>query len=849
MLKKCLIFVCFTIVVLYIFHEKGSNEIEIKNGVAYEKNTLNKYTGKIVDKYSLFGQIKYIGEFKEGNPIGTHQKYYENGEIQSKKIYDDKKRLTLVQNFKKGKIKHGFYRENGWDGLYYNGEEIGFWKRLEYNALEKTKVERIIFVEKTPHRDQYYTDIGTPFALNYMLENNYITKYFYDDGQVRDKEITLQNSERIFTKYYKNGIISESNDNKIEKLYYENGNIRMEVVFSKDNYSQINEYYENENLSAINKNDKSGFTRIAFFESGEVKYIYKNDQKTIPTENIKSYYENGQLKYEINFVDQNLSGEFKIYYKNGNLKLKGNTLKVPFEKIIASYLDSKYRVLYFSSPGMVEYKKIEFLESLTSNITFIDSFLQSGNFLEEAYKNNSLELEGPVFSYHENGQLKEELLYVNNRKDGIFNSYYSDGELKVNGKYLKGNRVGIWTDYWLVTEKIIYSNYDESPMKQSKIPLDKNDYIKTKSNIITKNGMITQSVNYPDGSLRFLTVFNLEKKEVSITEYYKNGNQCANWILYGRDWEKLLHEITATGTLEFYEKENSSKDNFSNEIVKKYNANGKISVEYSVTNNREYGSSKKYGINGNLKLEKQYDNGTLLSTKEYYSDGKLKKTQYYKNGNSDGYWRTYTPKGKLKSEIFYKDGIKDGLERTFYNNQQLKSEIVFKDGKIISPFKGYYKNGKLKVLINYSNGPYYRYYENGQLKEIGNYEKGLLNGEVKVFYENGAVEKIVGYKNGKYHGKFQYYSENNELLFEQNYDEGVVSGIRKIFHLNLKLKAEGNIKNNKHEGPWKFFYDNGILGLEGNFENGVQVGEWHFYSSKGKLIQTINYNEFKDSLF
>ena len=38
----------------------------------------------------------------------------------------------------------------------------------------------------------------------------------------------------------------------------------------------------------------------------------------------KSYFENGQLQYEINFVNGKMEGEYKLYYENNNLECTGN---------------------------------------------------------------------------------------------------------------------------------------------------------------------------------------------------------------------------------------------------------------------------------------------------------------------------------------------------------------------------------------------------------------------------------------------------------------------------------------------------------------------------------------------
>ena len=69
---------------------------------------------------------------------------------------------------------------------------------------------------------------------------------------------------------------------------------------------------------------------------------------------------------------------------------------------------------------------------------------------EEFYirsKSNKV-LDGPYKSYFENGNIKSEGQFVNNKSTGIWKYYYQNGRLRMQGQVGNGKNVGQWDYYY-----------------------------------------------------------------------------------------------------------------------------------------------------------------------------------------------------------------------------------------------------------------------------------------------------------------------------------------------------------------------------------------------------------------
>lgn len=164
-----------------------------------------------------------------------------------------------------------------------------------------------------------------------------------------------------YKEYYDNGLLKKEgyykNDNKVSswKDYYDTGQLKKIYTFdNKGQLSGIEENYSiNGNLISETKPAKGGgllYKRI--YDNGNIQLAYslipsKNKKHFIKNGGYKEYYENGVIKIESLYSDNELTfiwkqyyisgekewevayengykqGDYKQFYKNGNLKAEG----------------------------------------------------------------------------------------------------------------------------------------------------------------------------------------------------------------------------------------------------------------------------------------------------------------------------------------------------------------------------------------------------------------------------------------------------------------------------------------------------------------------------------------------
>ncbi len=89
----------------------------------------------------------------------------------------------------------------------------------------------------------------------------------------------------------------------------------------------------------------------------------------------------------------------------------------------------------------------------------ITHYYKSGNILLKGYSKTATpskdDFEGTVNVYYETGEVKEERIYDNGVRDGVWKSFHKTGKIKTKGKYRNGEKVGVWKTFY----KNVYDDY------------------------------------------------------------------------------------------------------------------------------------------------------------------------------------------------------------------------------------------------------------------------------------------------------------------------------------------------------------------------------------------------------
>lgn len=322
----------------------------------------------------------------------------------------------------------------------------------------------------------------------------------------------------------------------------------------------------------------------------------------------------------------------------------------------------------------------------------------------------------------------------------------------------------------------------------------------------------------------------------------------------------------------------------SQEPVKFFYPNGRVSSEGIMRNGKPDGYWKTYYDDGGLKSEGNRRDFMLDSTWKFYrSDSTLERIITYGADLKNGPEITFSKDGKPIEEIPFENNIRSGKARYYYPTGELQREVNFANNKEEGKGVEYDKDGRIITLLTYRNGFIYsqekinRYnaegrktgiwqelHTNGRIKEEGNYTNGLRNGVFKFYNKKGELEKVEKYENGvlatgdnetaildirkelnddgtvksmgsykegKKHGVFREFDAKGNISAGFVYDEDTKAGEGLMDTLGRK------------QGMWKWYYPDGTVRSQGAYKDGKRDGPWTFFFLGGKTEQQGSYKE------
>jgi len=473
------------------------------------------------------------------------------------------------------------------------------------------------------------------------IQKNGFTKFYYPDGRI--------SSEGIL----KNGV-----PDGYWKSYHENGLIKSEGNRKNFELDSLWKFYNQEGKLLIEifyKSGKKNGIKITYLDKETIKENFRSDVKEGFS---RYYYPDGKIKQEIPFVKGSEQGFGKEFGSDGTI--------ITLTEYKRGFIVDRLRINRKDGNGRKQGRWCTFYEqgNLKSEVTFKDN------------KRNGYQKE-----YAENGDLLKISKYVDDliqpeaeeiMKLEVQNEYYPDGNIKFSAMFRNGIPEGIKREYSTdghVEKAYLYKN-----------------------GAIIGEGIVKDDGNrdghwkdfYPDGTLR-------------AEGDYENGKQINEWRYYH-----------SNGTIE---------------QTGKFNKQGKLD-----------GSWKWYFDNGKLLKEENYRNGLKdgMST-EYDENGKMIEEGEFVNGNEEGPWFEVT--GDCLIRGTYLDGLRNGMWYNYYlePKEGVTDSICF--------FKGGF-------LEDNPNGKHTYYWENGKVKDEGSYINGKKEGEWYKYNFDGTLFMTITYKQG-----------------------------------------------------------------------------------------------------
>ncbi|MDY6800418.1 MAG: hypothetical protein SVU94_04255 [Bacteroidota bacterium] len=448
-------------------------------------------------------------------------------------------------------------------GYLINGKPEGKWKsyhmsgvRLSIGKWEKGKLDSTwIFFNHTG---------DTSKIINYLQgkKNGYVYSYYpADDGkiQLQSKELYL-NDKRNGKAYH----------------YYRNGKLKKIISFVDDVKNGL----------AFTFDTDSNIISITRYRNNEVilyEEINRYNEKNEKTGVWKSFYTDGIVKEEKEYLNGKLNGIYKIYnkdgflisalqYENGELIEKKDSfvsdidVREKFdenENLIfqGSYLNHKPIGIhrYFDKKGNVIQSKLynAYHQLISEGIIELDGkkqgqwidYYPEGNIKAEGYYKNDKKtgkwifyfpnervkqtgtysngkLSGSWKWYFKNGQLRKEEFYIYGLPDGESIEYSDSGTVIAKGNYIQGEKEGVW-------------NYDIGDQTETgKYVMGLKDgkwkrYYKS-------NGKLAYEGLFLQGSRDGKHVYYFPNGNIKEIQYYETGQKEKSWSKYDDNGELLL---------------------------------------------------------------------------------------------------------------------------------------------------------------------------------------------------------------------------------------------------------------------------------------------------------------------
>lgn len=465
--------------------------------------------------------------------------------------------------------------------------------------------------------------------------NGKFTQYFYLEGSI-SSEGCLFNKNPVgeWRSFYETG--------ELKSLGVRNGEIlKGKWIF----------YYLNSEISKVinyKKGEKEG-EEITYSEEGIL--LIKSNWKLNKKEGEElRFYESGELKYRIFYIDNLKDGKSIRYSKTGR---------------IIGFTTHKKGIIY-SSESFNRYdinkKKTgiwkEFYENLKllEEGPFIDGlrhgifryYDKRGNIEEILNFRFGIKIETEdnfntvdvIRSYHDNGRVSQEIIYVNGLKNGVNRTFDDDGEIIGGGEYRKGILVGTG-----ITNK--------SGDKEGDWIILYNDEEKKAEGEFVKGLKQGRWIYY------FIT------GEIEQIGFYNKGEMDGEWNWWAASGEKLRTENYFHG----FEEGSFIEKNIMGEILLEgvYKHGLKEGFwTYHVNDHREEGNFisgefegiwKHWYSNNQLKFEGKYSFGQPEGKHKYYfSSGLINYYGSYESGVKHGKWHHFNDEGIIEHMYKYKFG-------------------------------------------------------------------------------------------------------------------------------------------------------------------------------------------------
>ncbi|MFY0598668.1 MAG: hypothetical protein JXR03_03280 [Cyclobacteriaceae bacterium] len=614
--------------------EAGKGSVFFETGEKKTDYTIE--SGDIVGGYTYYfknGQERNEYQYESGALEGAFKSYYIDGQVNEEGFYSkDSLDGEWVGHHENGTISY--------TGAFDNGKRAGEWIFYHTNSNIKQK--------------EQYNEAGKLYGKVHVYDRDGILSETteYDNGKIvgysyfSKDDKTLSNAydaegNMPYETYYATGEILAKGSLKNGKIngsyskYFRNGNLFQKGVMLDDYFNgNYEEFYKTGSIKikcGYKKGDLHGYYQ-SFYKNGQVEnegwYVDGS------VEQLWTYYHpDGSKSGESYFISGEINGWSKSYAKEGKTH---RAFKYDMGTLVAFQQYDTLGNVYHEADipngtGWRGYLTVEGDTTFVAHSTCgnfdikVENRFPSGQTESKyPFKNSSL-YDGEYVGYDQDGKVVSVGQYMNDTQHGSWKWFYDDGQIQSEYNYIRDKKEGKSIRYY-------YNGQVESECDNVEGDTHGTcNFYDLSGNLqlikIYKNDI---NAGYLDIQNKTDTIAFINSGVFKVESHFDNGKLAAV--------QNYVDEVL-DGTTYYYNKDGSKVE----------------SIEYKSGDN--HGKWIRYYKNGNVHIEKIYENDLLNGDeKEYFPNGKLKSITPYINGEIDGTQIIYNTDGSIKYKNFYWNG-------------------------------------------------------------------------------------------------------------------------------------------------------------------------------------------------
>lgn len=430
--------------------------------------------------------------------------------------------LISTNNFVDGQIDHKdgpiqIFYPNGQvasEGIIKNGKPDGYWKTYYVTGVVKSVGKRTNFLLDSTWN--FYNQSGELVEIiNYKngKRSGYSLKYVYNNPDRPGKKTLI--SKELYINDIKEG-------NSI--YYFNTGELKEIIYYSNGKRQGYAKEYNKDGVVITLKQFKDNYLISR-------ERINRVDDQGLKQGTYKTFFEDGSLKKEENYLDNQLHGYYREFDEKGALL---QTFRYERGAIIEEIDEEAQDIIDFRrtfdengniifSGGYKDGTPIGIHRFFDTTGEVVNAYIynEKGVKLSEGIVDEEGNKRGEWKNLYPDGAIRSRGIYRNNKKSGEWIYYFKNGNVEQKGDFLNGRFDGLWLWYYSTGELWREENYFNGLEDGSSVEYDENGNVLARGNYINgeKNGKWISDV----GDYREEGEYIIGLKEGKWVHYYDNG--------------------------------------------------------------------------------------------------------------------------------------------------------------------------------------------------------------------------------------------------------------------------------------------------------------------------------------